>query len=557
MNPGRDISANKCPVVCRSHNRLRLNYNCVVTQAGDTELGDWMSCRAVVWFAAAVTALFPSPTMAQISAGDWPQFRGWRARGVVDGQDLPDSWDADAFANIRWKTPIPGLGHSSPILAGNRIFLVTAIGNDANPSLRVGLYGDIRPVDDEGPQSWQLYCLNKQTGQIDWIRQLHYGEPAIKRHTKASHANSTPATDGKHVVAFLGSEGLHCFDVCGNRLWKKDLGRLDSGYYMARSAQWGFGSSPIIYQDLVFVQCDVQKNSFVAAFEIDTGDEIWRTKRTDVPTWGTPTVHEGEHDQLIVNGCSHSGGYDPRTGREIWQLGWGGDIPVPTPIVSHGLIILSSAHGLLSPLRAVRTSAHGTVPPMAGSQKQLAWSKPRDGIYMQTPLVYEDLLYACRDNGVLSCYDVETGERIYRKRLGGGGFTASPVAADGRLYFTSEDGVIYVVRAGKEYELLAENAMGEVCMATPAISDQMLIVRGQNSIYAVGKPRRASPTSIELARATAHAPPESLPTYVETTQTPALTFVHEEAQSVACCRQTKLCRRPCCGRHGRRFFHRR
>ena len=444
--------------------------------------------RSFVLLVAAVTVLLPLLAEAQVGPGDWPQFRGWRARGVADGQDLPDRWDAESFSNIRWKTPLPGLGHASPVVAGNYLFLVTAVGDESNPSLRVGLYGDIRSVSDEGRQSWQLYCLDKWTGEIQWIRQLHYGEPTIKRHTKATHANSTPATDGQRVVVFLGSEGLYCYDLAGNRLWSKDLGRLDSGYYMARSAQWGFGSSPIIYQNLVIVQCDVQKDSFVAAFDICSGKELWRTARDDVPSWSTPTIHEGDPTQLIVNGYGHSGGYDPWTGEELWQLGWGGDIPVPTPIVSHDLIILSSAHGFLGPLRAVRTSASGRIMPFSGSGKQLAWSKPRDGIYLQTPLIYGDLLYACRNNGVLSCYEVLTGKRLYRKRLGGGGFTASPVAADGRLYFTNENGKIFVVRAGEEFELLAQNSMNEICMATPAITSGMLIIRTKSHVYAVGKP---------------------------------------------------------------------
>ena len=402
---------------------------------------------------------------------------------MADGQDLPEDWDAESFANIRWKTPVPGLGLGSVVVTGDRLFLVTAIGEESDPGLRVGLYGDIRSVADEGAHSWQLYCLNKWTGEIQWIRQLHYGVPTIQRHTKASHANSTPATDGQRIVVLLGSEGLHCYDTNGNRLWKKDLGRLDSGYYMVSAAQWGFASSPIIYQNRAFVQCDVQENSFVASFDMCTGTELWRTERDDVPSWSTPTIHEGEPTQLIVNGFKHSGGYDPWTGKELWRVGWGGDIPVPTPIVSHDLIILSSSHGFVRPLRAIRTSVEGFISP-----KELAWTKSRDGTYMQTPLVYGDLLYACRDNGVLSCYELETGQRIYRKRLGGSGFTASPVAADGRLYFTSEKGEVFVVRAGREYQLLAKNPMHDICMATPAITSNMLIVRTKGHVYAVGKP---------------------------------------------------------------------
>ena len=426
----------------------------------------------------------------QLARSDWPQFRGWRASGVADGQYPPVSWDARDWTNVRWKTSIPGLGHASPIVVGDQIFIVSAISGDPDPRLRVGLYGDITPVDDRTVHSWHLYSLDKRTGKPLWDRTLTEDVPKIKRHTKATHANSTPASDGTHVVAFLGSEGLYCFDLCGNLQWEKDMGLLDSGFYFVPAAQWGFGSSPIIYRGHVIVQCDVLKNSFLAAFDVRDGRELWRTPRQDVPTWSTPTIVEGpSRVELVVNGFKHSGGYDPLTGRELWRLSGGGDIPIPTPIVADDLIYLSSAHGFQSPLCAVRAGASGDISPTAGatSSESIAWYKSRDGIYMQTPIVYGDCLYACRDNGVLSCYDARTGELHFRERLGGGrpGFTASAVAADGKLYFTSEDGDIYVVQAGPQFQLLATNSMGEVCMATPAISDGMLFVRTKDHLYAI------------------------------------------------------------------------
>lgn len=437
----------------------------------------------------------PMTTLAddRLSTGDWPQFRGRYAAGAADGQNPPVSWDIESGDNIQWKTAIPGLGHASPVISEDCVFVVTAVGGDPNPRLRVGLYGDIAPVEDEESQSWQLHCLSKHDGRVLWKRTLHEGVPKIKRHTKATHANSTPATDGVHVVVFLGSEGLYCYDLSGNLLWKKDLGVLDSGFYVAPDAQWGFGSSPIIYDNMVIVQCDVQKDSFLAAFNVNDGRELWRTPRQDVPTWSTPTISEGgERTELIVNGYKHAGGYDPWTGKELWRLGRGGDIPVPTPIVADGLIFLSSAHGRSKPLRAIRLGATGDVTPTDNDEfgDHIAWYNERDGIYMQTPIVYGEYLYACRGNGVLSCYEALTGERLYRERLGQGstGFTASPVAADGRLYFTSEEGDVYVVKAGPTLEILATNQIDEICMATPAISNGMLIVRAKSHVYGIGEP---------------------------------------------------------------------
>jgi len=430
-------------------------------------------------------------------ASDWPQFRGRRAAGLADGQNPPVHWSAEAWSNIRWKTAISGLGHASPVISRGRVFIVAATSSDPDPSLRVGLYGDIAPVQDEPSHSWRLYCLSRCTGQILWKRIMREGVPKIMRHPKSTHANSTPATDGIHLVVFLGSEGLYCYDFCGCLLWKKDLGILDSGYYKAPEAQWGFGSSPIIYKNMVIIQCDVQKNSHIAAFDVRDGRELWRTSREDVPTWGTPTVYDGgTRAELIVNGYKHAGGYDLLTGKELWRLSGGGDIPVPTPIVAHGLIFLSSAHGGQTPLRAIRVGATGDITPTGDveSSDHIAWYKRRDGVYMQTPIVCGEHLYACKNNGVLSCYDARSGERLYRERLGSGrsGFTASPVAADGKLYFTSEDGDIYVVRSGPTFEILATNSMAEVCMATPAISDGMLIVRAKNHVYGIGEPRSRS-----------------------------------------------------------------
>jgi outer membrane protein assembly factor BamB len=245
---------------------------------------------------------------------------------------------------------------------------------------------------------------------------------------------------------------------------------------------------------MVIVQCDVQQNSFVGAFDVSSGRELWRTAREDVPTWSTPTIFEGDtRTELIVNGYKHAGGYDPWTGKELWRLSGGGDIPVPTPVVAHGLIFLSSAHGRQRPLCAIREGATGDITPTDEAEPgdHIAWYLPQSGIYMQTPIVYREYLYACGDNGVLNCYEARTGKRIYRERLGNGatGFTASAIAADGKLYFTSENGDIYVVQAGPAFVLLATNAMNEVCMATPAISDGMLIVRTESHVYSIGTPQ--------------------------------------------------------------------
>lgn len=423
---------------------------------------------------------------------NWPGFRGQNASGIAEGYETPTKWTLPQSKNIKWQTAIPGLGHSSPVVWGDRIFVTTAISGAENDELKVGLYGNIDPVNDESVHQWQVFCLDKNSGDILWQQTSHEGVPEIKRHTKSTQANPTPATDGKHVVAFFGSEGLYCYDMNGKLLWEKDFGLLDSGYFMVPAAQWGFGSSPVIYEGKVIIQCDVQKNSFIAAFNVENGEEIWRTPREDVPTWGTPTVHEsGGRTQVIVNGYKHIGGYDLETGEELWRLKGGGDIPVPTPVVAHGLVFIANAHGRKSPLYAIRLNATGDITLQDGedSNEHIAWVNWRNGAYMQTPLVYGDYLYSSRDNGALTCYVAKTGEVAYQERLGSGrtGFTASPVAADGKLYFTSETGDVHVIAAGKEFELLSVNPLGEICMATPAISEGTLFFRTQKHVVAVGE----------------------------------------------------------------------
>ena len=431
-------------------------------------------------------------TTVAASPPNWPSFRGPQATGVMDGQPAPSTWNVETGVNVKWKTPIPGLAHASPIVWGNRVFVVSAVSSDPDPYLRVGMYGESPDHPEDIVHDYRVYCLDKTSGKIIWESTAHSGKPQVKRHIKSTHANATPATDGRHVVAFFGSEGLYCYDVNGKLLWKKDLGYLDAGAFNAPEIQWGFGSSPIIHENQVIVQCDVNNQSFIAAFDVATGKENWRTLRDAFPCWGTPTVHaSGGRTQVIVNGYRYMGGYDAMTGKELWRLSGGGDVPAPTPYVAHDLIFITNAHGPMRPIYAIRLNATGDISLKRGQQSNefFAWCRPNRGSYIPTSIVYGDYLYVGDDRGILSCYEAKTGEKVYRKRLGGGlsAYSASPVASDGKLYFTSEDGDIDVVKAGPEYELLASNSMGEVCLATPAVCDGMIFVRARYHLFGIGE----------------------------------------------------------------------
>jgi outer membrane protein assembly factor BamB len=421
---------------------------------------------------------------------NWPSFRGYNASGVTDGTPTPTTWDAVKSVNVLWKTPIPGLAHSSPVVWGDRVYVTTAISSKGNNDFRHGLYGDVDSDNDISKHAWHVYCLDKTSGKIVWDKISAEGVPKIKRHIKSTHASSTPATDGKHVVAFFGSEGLFCYDVNGKLLWKQDLGVLDAGWFYDPDYQWGTASSPIIYKNMVILQCDVQKNSFIAAYDINSGKQLWMTPREEIPSWGTPTIYEGKtRTELITNATKAVRSYDPLTGKELWRFSGNPEITATTPITGHDLIFICNSYRPNQPIYAIRPGATGDISLKDDktSSDFVAWSYQRGGTYMPTPIVYGDYFYTCNNNGVFSCYNPKTGEKIYQQRIGdkGGAYTASPVAADGKLYLTSEDGDIFVIKAGPKYELLATNPMGEVLMATPAISDGMIFVRGQHSVFCI------------------------------------------------------------------------
>jgi outer membrane protein assembly factor BamB len=418
----------------------------------------------------------------------WPQFRGPDASGVGTGTP-PLQWNGESGKNVAWKTVIPGLGHSSPVIWGDRIFITSAVPDSGDPALKLGLYGDIAPVEGEGVHAFNLYCIDRKSGKILWQRTAARTRPEVKRHPKSTHANPTPATDGKYVVAFFGSDGLFTYDMNGKLLWQKDFGVLDSAFFVAPDAQWGFASSPVIHDGKVIVLADVLKNSFLTALDVKTGNQVWRTERKDVPTWGTPavvpyTAGGSKREQIVVNGWKHIGGYEFVTGKELWKLEGGGDIPVPTPVYQDGVIVITNAHGPGRPIYAIRTDAEGDI---TKSKAGIAWSQERAGNYLQTPLLHGGLAYFCYDTGVLSVFDLKSGERQYQQRLGGGtsGHSSSPVAAGDRLYVTSEDGKTFVLAMGREYKLLGENELGETVMATPAIVDGVLFIRGRRHLFAI------------------------------------------------------------------------
>jgi outer membrane protein assembly factor BamB len=423
----------------------------------------------------------------------WPQFRGRSASGVADHQGLPTSWDGETGDGIRWKTRIPGLAHSSPVVWGDRVFVTSAVNESDDSTFKPGLYGSGDAADDRVEHRWIVMALDRGTGEVVWERTARVGVPIDKRHIKATYANSTPATDGRFVAAMFGSEGLYLYDLEGELMWSKDLGRLDAGAYDAPSYEWGSASSPIFHQDLVIVQCDVQGDSFLLAADVKTGETVWRVSREEPPSWGTPTVVPWPGgDVLVTNGSNAIRGYDPASGESLWQLGGSSNITAPTPVFDEdGLVVVASGRRPEKPIFAIRPGARGDISLDEGetSNEWVAWSWTRRGPYMPTPVIYRGQLYVLNNDGVFASYSMKDGTEIYRERVthGGSGFSASPVASDGRIFLPGEDGDVFAVTAGREFVVETAGSVPETVMATPAIAGETMFIRARDHLYAVGR----------------------------------------------------------------------
>ncbi|HVJ80818.1 MAG TPA: PQQ-binding-like beta-propeller repeat protein, partial [Planctomycetia bacterium] len=404
-----------------------------------------------------------SPSAGRVAAQlNWPSFRGPDGTGVADGQNPPIKWDVKKDEGVRWKTKIPGLGHSCPVVWENRVFITTAISKGLpEATIRIGNYGDVGSVEDVSEHTFQVLCLDRDTGKILWTQTAHVGVPKIKRHLKGSQANCTPAVDGKHVVACFGSEGLYCYDFDGKLLWKRDLSALDSSFDLDKEYEWGFGNSPVIHDGLCILQCDLSRDSFIAAFSLaNKGEKVWSTPRDEIPSWSSPVVWKNAvRTEIVTNASQFARGYDPATGAELWRIAKKSEATIPAPVLGKDLAYITSGNRPIQPIIALKPGAKGDVSLKEGETKNdaVAWSRMRGGPYMPTPILYGEYFYTCSNSGIMACYEAKTGKEVYKERAGGSSYTASVTAADGRLYITSEEGDVRVVKAGPKFQLLAVN----------------------------------------------------------------------------------------------------
>jgi outer membrane protein assembly factor BamB len=433
---------------------------------------------------ATVSSLLCLAVLAGTAFADrnWPQWRGPSGQGTSSEKNLPAEWSPTK--NIKWKTPIAGRGHSSPIVWGNKVFLTTAIEgpfvHGASAVKHIDEGKDYLHPDSVGADHKHLFkvlCFDRETGKILWEQTAFEGTPYDNRHRKASFASSTPATDGKYVYAFFGTEGLFAYDLNGKLAWKAEVGKLGT-------FGMGVGTSPILYGDSLIIQCDEESgaSSFIVAIDKRTGKEAWRTPRKVQAGWATPLlVNTGKRAEIITAGNEAIVAYDPATGKELWRHNGVQSNAIPSPVANSDMVFISAGF----PAKIAMAIKLGSSGDMADA---VVWKYAKGTAYVPSPILLGDYLYLTTDRGILTCLDTKTGEVKYE-----GGrvpipatFTASPVAFDGKILLTSEDGDTFIVKAGPKHEIIATNSVGEPVYASPAVADGRIFIRGEKNLYAIG-----------------------------------------------------------------------
>jgi outer membrane protein assembly factor BamB len=384
----------------------------------------------------------------------WPRWRGPSGQGLVSGSGYLDTWSATQ--NVRWKTPVPGAGNSSPIVWGDRLFVTTAY---------------------DGGRRLSLIAYRRADGMKLWETFAPEGRSGTGHHFKNGHASATPATDGERIYVSFGARGILALDMSGKVVWHRDLGPM--------VAYHGTAGSPLLYKDRIILYQDQNSGSFIAAFEARTGKPLWKTNRNASVGWGTPiAVRIGDRDEIIVNSSQRVMAYNPDTGAELWSCGGMGFEVIPTPVVGYGMIFCSS--GRAGPTLAIRPGGTGDV-----TRTHLAWTSPRGSPFVPSPILYNEYLYMVNDMAsIVTTFEAMTGKVMWQGRLGVAqreGFSASPVAVDGKVFFTNDDGETFVLRAGPKFDLLHVNQIGERTLATPALVDGRWYIRTESNLIAIGR----------------------------------------------------------------------
>jgi outer membrane protein assembly factor BamB len=445
----------------------------------------------------------------------WPQFRGPAGAGILADGKLPTAWSAKD--NIVWNTAVQGRGWSSPVAWNNTVFVTSAISPGAFKAPSTGIFGndyvaelmkqglpedevnkrvisrDIELSAETGEIRYMVYALDAATGKLKWEREAHKGTPFGGRHRKNTYASETPATDGARLYVYFGNVGLFAYSLDGKLLW---TAKFDP---QPMYLDFGTAASPVVSDGRVFVVHDNDGKSFAAAVDAKTGKQLWKVDR-DLPSngptsgWSTPFVWKNaQRSEVVVIGRAHAVSYAPDSGKELWRMRGLTGQSTPSPVAADGLLYLATGSQGESnrPVFAVRPGASGDISLAKGAEQNqfVAWFHPRASAYTSSPLVYRGRMYVVNDNGILTVFDSKTGKEIYKARAGGSGntFSASPWAADGKVYLLSEDGHTFVIEAGDKYVELSKNSLDEMSLASPALAPNAIFLRTQTRLYRIGR----------------------------------------------------------------------
>jgi outer membrane protein assembly factor BamB len=424
-----------------------------------------------------------SQTDASGKGSNWPQWRGPSSQGISEEKNLPTEWSGTK--NIQWKTPIPGRGHSSPIVWDNRIFLTTSLEGPIVPGAKAAEHIDEgkpwRHPDSVGgdrSHTFKVLCVDGDTGKLLWEKTAYEGKVYDDRHKKSSYAAPTPATDGRYVYAWFGSEGLYCYDFKGNQIWKQSFGAI-------ATFGMGTGTSPVLYEDLVILQCDEDngEKSFIVAVDKKSGKQAWKISRKVQASWSTPVlIKTAQRMELVTNGNEWIISYDPATGKELWKCKGVESNAIHTPLVGHNLVYVTAGYPAKRTI-AIKLGGTGDIT----GTPNIAWKYEKGTAYVASPILYGDYIYLISDKGILTCLEAKTGEVKYE-----GGrvpvpatFMSSPVAFDGKILISSEDGDTFVVKAGATHEVLRTNSISEPIYSTPALAGGKIFIRGEKNLYCI------------------------------------------------------------------------
>lgn len=426
---------------------------------------------------------------------NWPQFRGAENNTIAAGDNYPENWN-DSL-NVAWSTELTGAGWSSPIICGEQIFITSAFQEKAAPVKEPVAQPNPAqgppppPADDstylQEVYRWELTCFDLKTGKELWKQVAHHGSPRIKKHAGSTYACETPVTDGQCVIAYFGMTGVYCFDMQGTLLWKKDLGAFKT------QNGWGTGSSPVLYQDMLYIQVDNEEQSFLVALDAATGAEKWRAARDEKTTYSTPVIWKNTVRTELVTTGETARAYDPATGNMIWELKMEGLMSIPSPVYDDKHIYIGNAGGRDNPgvIYAVKAGAEGDITPADSGlvSNGVEWTVRNAGLSNPSPLLHNGLLYLLSGrSGEMQCLDAASGELVYLEKMEKvAACWASPWVAGNEIYFYDERGNTRVIQAGRQFKELRQNSLDDKFWASVAITNDAYLFRGVKKLWCVKK----------------------------------------------------------------------